>query len=73
LDPIISADHRFQVKVNLDSKFLLHDVFGYDSIVNETKELKSTGKKIKDYSFGYLFNNVINNIKKTSHLKNNHL
>lgn len=64
LDPIISADHRFQVKVKIDDAFLKHDQFGYNSILKELANAKYTGKEIKPSLFRAIHNGFIKIIKK---------
>jgi len=63
IDPIISADHRFQVKVKIDEAFLQHDQFGYNSILKEIAELKAIGRELKDTSIRSLFKGLAKKIK----------
>ncbi len=63
LDPIVSADHRFQVKTKVDNAFLMDDKFGYNVILKELETLVAKGKEIKDTSIDYLFKRAIKRTK----------
>lgn len=58
LDPIVSADHRFPVKVKLDSEFMSHNNFGYPSMLKEIKEAKSAGREFKPPLISRLFRGI---------------
>lgn len=73
LDPILSADHRFQVKVKVDDAFLKHDKFGYSAILKEISKFKSTGKELKNLSIGFIFNNLIYGLKNIFLKTKNHV
>lgn len=63
LDPIVSGAHRFPVNVNLNDEFLEDKVFGFDSIIKEIPDLKSTGKPLKIPFVDLLFNSTKKSIK----------
>src|SRR5574344_91522 len=51
LDQIVSADHRFQVKVKLDKEFFQNFEMGYNSIIEEINNGKSIGKNLSLSAF----------------------
>lgn len=63
LDPIVSADHRFQVKIKLDKEFFQNNEIGYISILNEINDAKSMGKDLSISAFQRMFNNIIKKIR----------
>ena len=64
LDKIVTADHRFQVKVKLDNDFMQNNELGYNSILKEAKETKFLGNELDISSIELIVNRAMKRLKR---------